>query len=94
MAAQTQALSATARGQQSGSLAASEMVKTASAETGGLSGVTERLRAVGDIVAARHQQSGMPAADVIMWRFGFQAGVGIALGEHLRKLRTAVSIGP
>lgn len=91
---QAEPISATIRGQQAGRLAAREMIKTADNRTGGLQGVMAQLKAVGDIVARRHQHEGMAPADICLWRLGFCAGVGAEFGEHLHRIRPAVSLVP
>ncbi|MET3414961.1 hypothetical protein [Methylobacterium sp. 1030] len=88
MPPQSEQLSAVTRGEKAGRLAASEMIKTASFETGGLQGVMNRLETVGNIVAEGHMRAGMLAADVRSWRIGFQAGIGLELGEHMRRVRS------
>jgi hypothetical protein len=76
------------RGEKAGRLAASEMIKTASPETGGLQGVMSRLEAVGNIVAEGHLKAEMPAAEVRAWHIGFQAGISLELGDHMRRMRS------
>jgi len=89
MPPQSEPLPAITRGEKAGRLAASEMIKTASPETGDLQGVMRRLEAVGNILADGHQRAGMLGIDVRTWRFGFQAGVGLELGDHMRRIRAA-----
>lgn len=52
------------RGEKAGRLAASEMIKTLSPETGSVQGVVRRLEKVGIIVAHEHRKAGMPTAEV------------------------------
>lgn len=94
MSPQGKPLPALARGEKAGRLAASEMIKTASPETGGLQGVMSRLEAVGNIVAEGHVRAGMPAADVNAWRFGFQTGVSLEFGAHTRRMTMAAFSSP
>jgi hypothetical protein len=89
MPSQSEALPAVTRGEKAGRLAASEMIKTESPEIGGVQGVMRRLEAVGNILAEGHQRAGMSATDVRSWRFGFQAGVGLELGDHMQRMRAA-----
>lgn len=89
MSPQSEPLPAVTRGEKAGRLAASEMIKTLSPETGGLQGVMRRLEEVGNVVAQGHQKAGMLAAEVRAWRVGFQAGVSLELGEHMRRLGSA-----
>lgn len=78
-------------GEKAGRLAASEMIKTASPETGGLKGVMYRLEAVGDILAQGHNHAGMPTAAVRAWRVGFQVGMGLEIGEHMQRMKMTAS---
>jgi hypothetical protein len=89
MPPQIEPLPPATRGEKAGRLAASEMINTASPETGGLQGVMSRLGAVGSIVAEGHLKTGMQAAEVRAWHIGFQAGISLELGEHMRRLRSA-----
>jgi len=82
---------AVSRGEKAGRLATSEVIKTASVNTGGLEGVMRRLKAVWNIVAEGYQRDGMLAAEVRAWRVGFQVGVGLELGDHMRRMRMAIS---
>lgn len=87
-------LPAVTRGEKAGRLAASEMIKTSSPETSGLQGVMRRLEAVEIIVAEGYKQAGISPADVRAWRVGFQAGIGLELGDHMRRMRMAASPAP
>ncbi|TXN44631.1 hypothetical protein [Methylobacterium sp. WL7] len=61
------------------------MVKTLSPETGSVEGVVRRLELVGIIVARGHQEAGMRTAEVRAWHIGFEAGMRLELGEHMRR---------
>lgn len=89
MPPQSEQLPAVTRGEKAGRLAASEMIKTTSPETGGLQGVIRRLEAVEIILAEGHRQAGISASDIRSWRVGFQAGIGIELAEHMRRMQMA-----
>ena len=78
-------LAPTARGEKAGRLAASEMIKTLSPETGSVEGVVRRLEQVGVIVAQGHQEAGMRTAEVQAWHIGFQAGMSLELGDYMRR---------
>jgi hypothetical protein len=82
-------LPAVSRGEKAGRLAAREMIRSAKSETGGLQGVMRRLEGVEIIVAERHEQAGVMAAEVQSWRIGFRAGIGLELREHMRHMRMA-----
>jgi N-acetylglucosamine-6-phosphate deacetylase len=78
-------LAPTDRGEKAGRLAASEMIKTLSPETGSVEGVVRRLEQVGIIVARGHQEAGMRTAEVRAWHIGFQAGMTLELGDYMRR---------
>ncbi|WCS27767.1 hypothetical protein LOK46_13385 [Methylobacterium sp. NMS14P] len=61
------------------------MIKTLSPETGSVQGVVRRLEEVGIIVAQEHLKAGMPTAEVRAWHFGFQLGMGLELGDYVRR---------
>ena len=75
----------TDRGEKAGRLAASEMIKTLSPETGSVEGVVRRLEQVGIIVARGHQEAGMRTCDVRAWHIGFQTGMHSELGDYMRR---------
>jgi hypothetical protein len=68
------------RGEKAGQLAASEMIKTLSPETGSIQGLVRRVEEVGVIVAQEHLKAGMLPAEVQAWHVGFQAGMRLQLG--------------
>ncbi|MGU3285020.1 MULTISPECIES: hypothetical protein [unclassified Methylobacterium] len=61
------------------------MIKTLSPETGSVEGVVRRLEQVGVIVAQGHQEAGMLTSEVRAWHIGFEAGMRLELGEHMRR---------
>ena len=73
------------RGEKAGRLAASEMIKTLSPETGSVQGVVRRLEEVGIIVAQEHLKAGMISAEVRAWHIGFQAGMSLEFGDYMRR---------
>ncbi|WP_139307785.1 hypothetical protein [Methylobacterium sp. 275MFSha3.1] len=74
-----------ARGEKAGRLAATEMIKTLSPETGSIQGLVRRVEEVGIIVAQEHLRAGMLPAEVRAWHIGFQAGMSLQLGDYIRR---------
>ena len=85
MPAYSKPLAPPARGEKAGRLAASEMIKTLSPETGSVQGLVRRLEEVGIIVAQGHLKAGIPTAEVRAWHLGFQAGMSLELGDYMRR---------
>ncbi|SEG55526.1 hypothetical protein SAMN02799627_04826 [Methylobacterium sp. 13MFTsu3.1M2] len=78
-------LAPTTRGEKAGRLAASEMIKTLSPQTGSVQGLVRRVEEVGIIVAQEHLKAGMLPAEVRAWHIGFQAGMSLELGDFMRR---------
>lgn len=73
------------RGEKAGRLAAAEMIKTLSPETGSIQGLVRRVEEVGIIVAQEHLRAGMLPTEVRAWHIGFQAGMSLELGDYMRR---------
>jgi len=73
------------RGEKAGRLAAIEMIKTLSPETGSIQGLVRRVEEVGVIVAQEHLKAGMLPTEVRAWHVGFQAGMRLQLGDFMRR---------
>lgn len=85
MPPQSEPLSSATRGEKAGRLAASEMIKTLSPETGSVQGLVRRIEEVGIIVAQEHLRAGALPAEVRAWHIGFQAGMSLELGDYMRR---------
>ena len=85
MPSQSASLPPTARGEKAVRLAASEMIKTLSPETGSVQGLVRRIEEVGIIVAQEHLRAGALPAEVQAWHIGFQARMSLELGDYMRR---------